>query len=811
MIKVGMLIADRYEILEKVGIGGMADVYKAKDHTLNRFVAVKVLKQEFAENANFVSKFRVEAQAAGGLQHPCIVGIYDVGEERGDYYIVMELIDGITLKEYILKKGHLPYEEAVTIAIQVAMGLETAHRGGVIHRDIKPQNIIISCDGKVKVTDFGIAKAATSDTISSNVMGSVHYTSPEQARGGYSDAKSDIYSLGVTLYEMVTGRVPFDGDTTVAIAIKHIQDPMPTPRTYNPDLPYAVEQIIIKCCEKSPDRRYQCMEDLSADLKHALRDPNGDFVEQYRLEDAGQTRMITEEEQRKIKSSTDPSYTAKAVGAAGAAAGGAAAGAAVGAGTASGSEVKTDLLTEPAAAGTPRPDEDGDVRTDSYRGRDGRSSGSYKKPLPESEAGQTEVIPPISREERGHGNTKGSGNSDYLRDDDESDDDDEETRVEKSARILTIVAAVLIGFIIVLIVLNRMGFLSFQTGNNRAGTETTETTEMVIMPIVVGQNVDAARQSLVSVGLIPEINYVDSAEYEADIVMEASELEGSEIPKGTTVTLTVCGTSGIEIPDVVGDEVEEAKNRLTEAGFQVNVQEEYNEEVEEDIVISQDPSAGINALAKTVVTIVVSKGPDLTNKAEVPSLIGYSEDEARALLSELGLRTGNVRTDKTADSSDYGLVVDQDVSAGTYVEKGTAINFTVGGMQTYSFSSDITAPSASEDSDYSSGTPVHIRIVADDSGTVLLDTTTSAFPYRVSYTGINSSTGTLTMTYTVTLQREVEIDVSDDDTPSDEMYDPELGYMGEDTESQSGAVGTTIEEYTEERTITRSLSFSAEN
>ena len=271
MIKIGMLIADRYEILEKVGTGGMADVYKSKDHTLNRYVAVKVLKQEFSENANFVSKFRVEAQAAAGLMHPNIVNVYDVGEEKGIYYIVMELVDGITLKNYIAKRGRLGYKEAVTIALQVSMGLEVAHRNHIIHRDIKPQNIIISRDGKVKVTDFGIAKAATSDTITSNVMGSVHYTSPEQARGGFSDEKSDVYSLGVTLYEMLTGEVPFDGETTVAIAIRHIQEPMPSPRKINPDIPYSVDQIVLKCCEKSPDRRYQNMQELAADLKMSIR------------------------------------------------------------------------------------------------------------------------------------------------------------------------------------------------------------------------------------------------------------------------------------------------------------------------------------------------------------------------------------------------------------------------------------------------------------------------------------------------------------------------------------------------------------
>ena len=237
MIKIGTMIGDRYEVLERIGMGGMSDVYKAKDHKLNRHVAVKVLKQEFSENTNFVSKFRVEAQAAASLMHPNIVNVYDVGEDNGVYYIVMELVDGITLKKYIEKKARLSVREALSIAIQACMGIEAAHNNHIIHRDIKPQNIIISKDGKVKVTDFGIAKAATSNTITSNVMGSVHYTSPEQARGGYSDEKSDIYSMGITLFEMLTGRVPFNGETTVAIAIKHIQEEMPSPREYVPEIP----------------------------------------------------------------------------------------------------------------------------------------------------------------------------------------------------------------------------------------------------------------------------------------------------------------------------------------------------------------------------------------------------------------------------------------------------------------------------------------------------------------------------------------------------------------------------------------------
>ena len=303
MLKTGMIIAERYEILGKIGTGGMADVYKAKDHKLNRFVAVKVLKPEFREDTTFIRKFRSEAQAAAGLTHPNIVNVFDVGDDEGVYYIVMELIEGITLKEYIAKKGKLSIKEATSIAIQVSMGLEAAHNHGIVHRDVKPQNIIISTDGKVKVTDFGIARAASSNTISSNVMGSVHYSSPEQVRGGYSDEKSDIYSLGITLYEMVTGRVPFDGDTTVAIAIKHLQEEMVPPSVYAEELPYSLEQIILKCTQKSVNRRYGKMEDVIADLKHSLIEPQGDFVKLSSVDNEAKTVVISDEELGEIKHS----------------------------------------------------------------------------------------------------------------------------------------------------------------------------------------------------------------------------------------------------------------------------------------------------------------------------------------------------------------------------------------------------------------------------------------------------------------------------------------------------------------------------
>lgn len=279
MLRKGMFLADRYEIIEQIGTGGMSDVYKAKCHKLNRFVAIKVMKSEFSEDKTFVSKFRAEAQSVAGFTHPNIVNVYDVGDENGIYYIVMELVEGITLKKYIEKRGRIPFKEAVSIAIQVANGLDAAHKHNIVHRDIKPQNIIISKEGKVKVTDFGIAKVASSSTInSSSTMGSVHYISPEQARGGYSDARSDLYSLGITIFEMLTGTVPFDGDSTVAVAVQHIQDEIPAPSTVTDDIPLSIDRIVLKLTQKKPDRRYQTAAELISDLKKSLVMPDTDFV-----------------------------------------------------------------------------------------------------------------------------------------------------------------------------------------------------------------------------------------------------------------------------------------------------------------------------------------------------------------------------------------------------------------------------------------------------------------------------------------------------------------------------------------------------
>ena len=271
----------------------MATVYKAKCHVLNRYVAIKVLRDEFTTDEEFIKRFNTEAQSAASLTHPNIVSVFDVGNEENLYYIVMELIQGKTLKEIIEEDGALPWKWSVNIAIQIASALEIAHKNNIVHRDIKPHNIIITEDGIAKVTDFGIAKAVSNSTITAfgTTIGSVHYFSPEHARGGYTDAKSDLYSLGVVMYEMLTGRVPFDADTPVSIALKHMQEKAVEPIKLNPSIPFAVNQIIVKAMQKETNLRYESATEMLRDLGMSLKNPEGNFVTEKNYE-GGLTQRI---------------------------------------------------------------------------------------------------------------------------------------------------------------------------------------------------------------------------------------------------------------------------------------------------------------------------------------------------------------------------------------------------------------------------------------------------------------------------------------------------------------------------------------
>ena len=771
MVKIGMVINDRYEIIEKIGTGGMSDVYKALDNKLNRNVAIKVLKAEFGENENFVSKFRVEAQAAAGLMHSNIVNVYDVGEENDIHYIVMELVEGITLKKYIEKKARLTYKEAVSIAIQVSLGIESAHANHIIHRDIKPQNIIISRDGKVKVTDFGIAKAATSNTITSNVMGSVHYTSPEQARGGYSDEKSDIYSLGITMFEMLTGRVPFNGETTVAIAIKHIQEPMPSPREYVPEIPQCVESIIYKCCEKSPDRRYQSMPELIADLKQALLTPDVDFVVRDDQNALGGTRVVSEEDVAKIKDVQN----AKAA-----------------------ENVSEHLMKLAPGANTSQisgegyaenyPGEYAENPQEAYEAEyqeGGYDEGTY----PEYEDGYGSEGYESENDPQGYqegGYSENTYNEDYNerynnynRQSGLENEEDYNPKMEKITTIIAIAAGVIIVGIIIALAITIIGKM-----NNTAKVPNTETEntspvigedetdlnnlviESVKLPAMAGGDIDTVRNALFALGITVNPVYEESDSVEAGLVIEAKDeagnilTEGKEIPKGSAVTLRVSsGVSGVEIPAVAGVTYESAANALTKEGFKVSKVEQFDNEVDEGCVIGVVPESGTTVPKGSTIQIIVSKGPDDTN-VKVPNLVGLTAEDALSRLVEAGLSIGT-QTSVNSDTVAAERVCQQSVAAGEYVEKGTTVDIAISIGATavsYRYEAHISSPSAEEAPDYRTGMSVKI-VVKDAGGNVIIETSETDFPYYGgTYYGLSTSTGTITMSYDVQSDPVIERD-----------------------------------------------------
>lgn len=704
MIKIGMLIGDRYEILEKIGTGGMSDVYKAKCHKLNRYVAVKVLKQEFSENTNFVSKFHVEAQAAAGLMHPNIVNVYDVGEEDGINYIVMELVEGITLKNYIEKKARLSVKEAISIAIQVSMGIEAAHNNHIIHRDIKPQNIMISKEGKVKIADFGIAKAATSNTITSNVMGSVHYTSPEQARGGFSDERSDIYSLGCTMFEMLTGRVPFDGETTVAIAIKHIQEEMASPCEYVSEIPVCVEQIIFKCTQKSPDRRYQSMSELIVDLKKSLMYPEENFVKIISAETGGATKTISEEDMEQIKQRTGHLNLEESM------------------------RLKDREVQRVTSAELDEEEEDelDVIATPPVR----------QQPKPSAPKAQPKEMQPKKIQPK-----KEAAWDDE--EDDEYDDDDMDPKMERITTILAIVGAVIIGVLILLLVANATGVMKL--GGQKSTPQTSEVSgeenEPILMIDVVGMNIDEARKKLNELGLGTKVTKQESDEYEVDQIISQGVIAGEEVEINTTIDLVVSsGSEGISVTDVTGADEASAKSTLETLGFSVTVTTAASDTVESGKVISQDPVAGSKAEKGATITLTVSSGPEIV-KVQVPDLRGMTESAAKEKLKTENLECGTV-SETYSDTVTEGCVVSQSYSPGTEVEQGTAVNIQLSAgpeKHTYKYVATLNAPSG-----YSSGS-VTITITASDGDTRTF--TASSFPCAVNETGFKVKSGTLTYTY----------------------------------------------------------------
>ena len=311
---IGQLLDDRYEILEVIGIGGMAVVYKARCHRLNRLVAIKILKDEYSQDQEFRDRFHAESQAVAMLSHPNIVSVYDVSSSCEADYIVMELIDGISLKQYMEKKGVLNWKETLHFAIQIAKALEHAHGRGIVHRDIKPHNVMVLKNGSIKVADFGIAQVTSrTSTLTTEALGSVHYISPEQAKGGRVDNRSDLYSLGVVMYEMIAGRVPYDGDSPVNIAIQHINGGAQKPSQYNPNIPGGLEQIIQKAMALAPKDRYLTATAMLYDMDEFRKDPTMIFPETAPAVD-GATRAIPTEEVKELAGGQEPSIAQRKAG-----------------------------------------------------------------------------------------------------------------------------------------------------------------------------------------------------------------------------------------------------------------------------------------------------------------------------------------------------------------------------------------------------------------------------------------------------------------------------------------------------------------
>ena len=550
----GRLLGNRYEILEKVGSGGMATVYKAKCHVLNRYVAVKVLREEFTTDEEFVKRFNTEAQSAASLTHPNIVSVYDVGSEGDLHYIVMELIKGKTLKEIINEDGALSWKWSVNVAIQIASALETAHKNNIIHRDIKPHNIIITEDGIAKVTDFGIAKAVSNSTITAfgSTIGSVHYFSPEHARGGFTDAKSDLYSLGVVLYEMVTGKVPFNADTPVSVALKHMQERPKDPMELNPSVPKSVNDIIMKAMQKDINLRYQTATEMLKDLSRALKNPNGDFVVMEKQENDFPTQRLS------------TIYD------------------------------KSDIKEE--------------------------------------------------KKEKGL-----------------------KAFIKKHKALCITIGAILLFVITILatnLILNLVSKKDVQVPNlvGKEQLQAQAEAEALKLEFVVGGE-----------------NYSKDVPVGCIISQEPAYMANYTIKEKSTITVIVSkGRNVVIVPKVVGLTRDEAVAKLEELGLLVNVTEEYSKKVEAGYVIEQDVKEKEEIDAGETITIKVSKGIE---KVIVPDLSGKTEDEAKKLIKDNGLKLKNVEVG-TDESKAEGVVIYQDLEANSEVEKDSYINITINSLPT---------------------------------------------------------------------------------------------------------------------------------
>jgi hypothetical protein len=717
MLNPGTMLSGRYEIIEMVGSGGMSEVYKAKCHVLNRFVAIKVLKPEFSSDVNFVTKFRIEAQSAAGLSHPNIVNVYDVGEDNGVYYIVMELVEGITLKEYIQKHGRIEPKEAIDFAIQIAQGVQAAHEHHTIHRDIKPQNIILANNGTLKVTDFGIAKAASSSTTTTNAMGSVHYISPEQARGGFSDERSDIYSLGITLYEMLTGHVPFEGENNVAIALMHIQSEMVSPREYYPDIPTSLEKIIRKCTQKKPERRYLTANALIADLYRVKENPNIDcIVVPKQTVPSSPTIEMTKQEMEMIKTGrqVDAAATQEVPPA-----------------RPKTSEIQVNRpVMKPSQFDDLFPDDDD----------------------PEDEVSENDI------------------GDDYQNDDEPEHDEDLDPRLKKIITVASVAIAVVLAILALVVIGNIAGWFPGGLFGGKATTEKTtgsdvlaptdalSTTEQETIPMVnvVGLYKTAAEEQMKKNGFT---NYTFKEQTDATVekgyVISQSVDDGTAITKDTAITIVISsGKEMTSVPNVVNYEDSQATTLLEEAGLKVTHGYAYDDNVEKDHVISSDPVAGTEVEEGSTVKIIISNGKE-QKKVVVPYLEGMSEADAAAKLTELNLV--GAPTYEYSDTVKEGQVISQDPVVNTEVDEQSTVSYVVSkGQEKVTYSVAFSGSLTNTEFDFDTFGKVNVSIsytIGRESYSVYSGSAGAGdFPLSIDgvqgLTGIETNSGTFTVTIT---------------------------------------------------------------
>ncbi len=704
MLVPGSYVINRYEIIAKIGSGGMADVYKAKDHVLNRLVAIKVLKQEYSTDATFVKKFRVEAQSAAGLSHPNIVSVYDVGEDDGVYFIVMELVQGITLKNYIDMKGKLDIREALNISVQIASGLSAAHENRIIHRDIKPQNIIMSRDGKVKVTDFGIAKVADSTTVTTTAAGTVHYISPEQARGGYSDERSDIYSLGITMYEMVTGRVPFEGETNVAVALMHIQSEMVPPRKLEPSIPVSFEKIILKCTQKKPERRYASAKELIADLRKVLTHPDGEYVVIPGAVPEGRTIVMKDDDIDSLK-------------------------------TASLHRSLSDV-TEETLNGMTEEDEE-----------------PVQKP----------VQKPDSRKRPAK---KSDPEEDDDFDNDEDDDEEVNPALNKVMMVLGIGGFIILAVIIFFIIGHAAGFFGGSHNKKESDTQSVSTesvsetapassnAEVVIVPDLSNKTETEAKAALNKLRLGVSVQKGSSDDVPEGQVYDQSPAAGVKTDVHTQVTIYIStGKETFKLDDVTGMDYDQAQSQLENDGLKVSLEFEYSDSVDKNEVIRTSPEADSQVAEGDTVTIVASKGKE-TKYVTVPYVIGYDLDTAISMIKDAGL-TYDGKSSDYSDSVPEGEVMNQSIGSGQSVEEGTSITLTVSlgsKVSSYTASISIENPFGAEIVDgngnsdtYSEGQVTVIVYKPDGSSETVYDqyATEESLPGSVTTTSSSAGSGSV--------------------------------------------------------------------